>query len=322
MMNRKIQILLYLPISALTLILLFSWTFYGELFLSFLPYVLGLYSIFLFLVTLYLSIIRVQLKNINIYWVNWIIVFCLFLGIFSYYFGLEAHAVEDSDSNIKIISSNLWYKNANLPEMEDFLEKENADILMLTEFSDFHYEYLNEFLTSNYPYKIVNFNGIDKVPYTGKAIFSKYPLTENKLPESEYANLFLSGTTTVEGRDLDLLLVHTTAPVDIGHFNSRNKQLIYLRDIVENQTGIISGDFNTSPWSPRFLLLDRDFNRNSFEKVRSNRFDFSWYFQTIPFFKSKIDHTFTSEGIHVNSYELKQMPGSDHKAQLYTVTIN
>lgn len=323
MMQRYIQTILLLPIIVLFVILLLSWSFYGELFLSFLPYLVGIYAVYLLIITTSLVFSRYELKQLNFFWFNWLIVFFLFLVIFNFHFDLSANASEDNSQAIKVVSINLWYKNQEFRDMQNFFERENADILMLTEYTDDQAQYLTNYLNTNYPYKVVSMTGIDDVPYIGKAIYSKYPLKDNILPPSKYKKLFLSGVLEIDNKDLDVVMVHTTAPVNKDYFDSRNEQLAYLQNsILPNlsESAVVTGDFNTSPWSPKFFKLNNSLTSNNYSRVRNNSFNFSWYYQALPFFKSQIDHTFLSRDLQPTTYELKSFPGSDHKAQVLTVS--
>lgn len=322
-MLKHIKILLFLPMFMLAVILLLSWSFYGELFLSFLPYLVGIYAVYLVALMAYLILAGYELKKINSFWLNWLVVFFLFLGIFSFYFDLGASATDERSSTVKVISANLWYQNEDVSGMQKFFENEDADVIMVTEFTEFQHRYLTEYLEENYPYQNTYLNNLDNVPYIGKAIYSKHPLIGRELPVSRHAELFLAGTAFLDDKEINLLMVHTTAPVNTDYFASRNQQLTYLQDVVDeglSGTTVISGDFNVSPWSPRFVKLDRSLNVENFGRVRNNKLDFSWYYRPAAFFKSQIDHTFVSDDLQVVSYELKEFPGSDHKAQVFTVS--
>ncbi len=307
---------------SLALIIAFSWSFYGEVFLSFLPYLIGIYSIYMLGLTAIFMLSRLELKKINSFWFNWLIVFFLFMGVFSFYFDLGASAVEPSSKSLKVVSSNLWYKNFEFPEVLEFFKKEDPDILMVAEYTDPQLQYFTDYLDSNYPYKSLYFDEITRTPYTGKAIYSKYPLKDKSLQKSEHLGLFLIKTAVIDQKEIDLVMVHTTAPVNTEYFDSRNKQLNFLQtDLVKelSDTKIVSGDFNVSPWSPSFLSMKHNLEKNELKKVSNNKFAFSWEYRPMGLFKSQIDHTFVGEDLNVTSYELKSVPGSDHKAQVFTV---
>lgn len=322
-MIKHIKVLLFLPMLTLAVILLLSWSFYGELFLSFLPYLVGLYAGYLLVLTICLVFTGHELKKLNSFWLNWLVVFFLFLGIFNFYFDLGASATGTNSSTLKVISANLWYKNEDVSEMQKFFENEDADVIMVTEFTQYQHGYLSDYLEENYPYRNTYLSNLDIIPYIGKAIYSKHPLSNKELPDSNHSDMFLTGTTFLNNKEIDLLMVHTTAPVNTSFFASRNQQLGYLKGYVDegiSETAVISGDFNISPWSPRFIELDRTLGLEDFDRVRNNKLGFSWYYRPASFFKSQIDHTFVSDDLQVTSYELKEFPGSDHKAQVFTVS--
>jgi endonuclease/exonuclease/phosphatase (EEP) superfamily protein YafD len=323
-MKKILKILYIIPLLVLATNLIFSWTIWGEAVFSFLPYVIGIYVGYMILLSMIMFLNHQEFKRINLYWINWLTVFFLFMGIYSFYFDIGAVAYGYNPGATKIVGANMWYKNDDLEGMEKFFKNEDADVLMLTEYTPKHEEHLRDYFTEEYPFKIVQFENLT-FPYTGKAIYSKYPLILNELPKSYESEMFLSGGVQIADKEADLVMVHSTAPVNSTYYNSRNKQFSYLKSEVldqTNSTSIITGDFNISPWSPRFIDINRSMKLSDKSRVAGNKFDFSWEFQEMPFFKSLIDHTFVSNDISVKSYELKGFPGSDHKAQVFTVELN
>jgi len=322
-MSKIIKIGLILPFLTLIALISISYTFYGELFLSFLPYAVGIYLAYMITFTILLVTSGADIKRANTYWVNWFFVFMMFLGIFSFYFDLGVSAADENSKSLKVVSANIWYKNNDTDEMRNFLENENADIVMLTEFTSDHYKALKDYFDINYKYQSLRIDELS-FPYTGKVVFSRYPLTNYAEGKNKFDELFLKSSVEIDGEDLELVMVHTTAPVNVSYYKSRNAQLEYLKtDVITkaSQNTLITGDFNVSPWSPRFIEVDRYLNNLSMERVHTNEFDYTWEYQGNGFFKSHIDHTYTSEGITTTSYEYKDFPGSDHKAQVFTLAF-
>lgn len=297
-------------------------TFAGELFLSFLPYIIAIYLGFMFILTGVYMLVRVDLKRLNWYWFNWITIFFAFLFIFSFYFDASAFANTGSD-DMKIITINLWYKNKNYSQIESFFMDEDADMLLLTEFTDTQHEALADYLDANYPYQSTQLSNISK-PYTGKAVFSKYPLTAKKVDSDKFAELFEVVEVNHPAKKFDLTLVHTTAPVNNDYYKARNDQLVFLgQELVPSlsESSLITGDFNTSPWSPKFVKVSRELKREGLQVVDYNTVSFSWSMQPYTVLKSHIDHTFLTQDMSISGYELKDFPGSDHKAQVFEVGL-
>lgn len=319
-MTGFVKYLLYSPLVIFAVIILASWTFLGEVFLSFLPYIFAIYTVYLGLLAAFLVTSRIDLKRLNLFWFNWIVVFFIGLGIYSFYYDIGAQAYDDQTNKVKIVSANVWYKNDDINDMEEFFREEDADAIMLTELTEFQYNSLSEYLNTFYPYRIVQIENIS-APYTGQAVFGKYPLIEengiNRFSEQFHTTRMRVGETEV-----DLLMVHTTAPISQGHFQQRNDQFNYLHEYLKNRAAsniIITGDFNISPWTPTFIKLGREMSENELQRLHNNKFDFSWEYKPYPFFKSQIDHTFVTNTLVTESYEMKDFPGSDHKAQVISV---
>ena len=322
-MHKFIKVGLLLPFVTLFGLISISYTFYGELFLSFLPYAAAIYLIYMAVFTFLLVTSGADIKRANSYWVNWFFVFMIFLGIFSFYFDFGVKASEQDTKSLKVVSANIWYKNEKTEEMQRFFENEDAEILMLTEFTNDHYVALEDYFDSNYQYQSMK---IDKLsfPYTGKVVFSKYPLINRNVTNHKFDELFLQNEVEIDGNTLDIIMVHTTAPVDVNFYNNRNAQLNYLKSNIitdSAQNRLLTGDFNVSPWSPRFIEVDRYLRSLSMDRVHTNEFDYTWKYQGNSFFKSHIDHTYTSKGITTTTYEYNEFPSSDHKAQVFTLAF-
>lgn len=322
-MNRIIKTGLLLPFITLIVLATISYSFYGELFLSFLPYAVGIYFIYMVVFTFLLFMNGADIKHANAYWVNWLVVFMIFLGIFSFYFDLSVNAEDNNSKPLKVVSANIWYKNKQTEEIQKFLENENADIVMLTEFTNDHFIALQDYFDKNYDYQSMKIEDLS-FPYTGKVVFSRYPLRDIKDSNHTFDELFLENNVDIDGNSVELVMVHTTAPVNENYFSSRNAQLEYFQSEIITNLGnkaLITGDFNISPWSPRFLEMDRQLNSFEMNRVHTNEFDYTWKYHNNGFFKSHIDHTYTSEGLSATSFEYKEFPGSDHKAQVFTLVF-
>ena len=322
-MNRIIKTGLLLPFITLIVLATISYSFYGELFLSFLPYAVGIYFIYMVVFTFLLFMNGADIKHANAYWVNWLVVFMIFLGIFSFYFDLSVNAEDNNSKPLKVVSANIWYKNTQTEEIQKFLENENADIVMLTEFTNDHFIALQDYFDKNYDYQSMKIEDLS-FPYTGKVVFSRYPLRDIKDSNHTFDELFLENNVDIDGNSVELVMVHTTAPVNENYFSSRNAQLEYFQSEIITNLGnkaLITGDFNISPWSPRFLEMDRQLNSFEMNRVHTNEFDYTWKYHNNGFFKSHIDHTYTSEGLSATSFEYKEFPGSDHKAQVFTLVF-
>lgn len=322
-MNKIIKIGLLLPFITLIGLISISYTFYGELLLSFLPYAVGIYLVYMITFTILLVSSGADIKRANTYWVNWFFVFMIFLGIFSFYFDLGVSAADENSKSLKVVSANIWYKNEDTDEMRTFFENEDADVVMLTEFTNDHYKALKDYLDINYKYQSLRLDELS-FPYTGKVVFSRYPLRDIKDSNHTFDELFLENNVDIDGNSVELVMVHTTAPVNENYFSSRNAQLEYFQSEIITNLGnkaLITGDFNISPWSPRFLEMDRQLNSFEMNRVHTNEFDYTWKYHNNGFFKSHIDHTYTSEGLSATSFEYKEFPGSDHKAQVFTLVF-
>lgn len=123
--------------------------------------------------------------------------------------------------------------------------------------------------------------------------------------------------------------MHTSAPSALEHFHMRNQQLKRLnQEIAMHQTQRASGeqvmmvgDFNISPWSSYYKTFAHTlspFMQNAFLKRASA---FTRCLKEEPWICSHIDHLFLSEKLQLESLKVKKVPGSDHRAMIFTIVL-
>lgn len=122
---------------------------------------------------------------------------------------------------------------------------------MLVEYSKEHDETITPHLKKEYPYVS---RYIGNKGYDGDIIFSKYPLSTIK--HTTIPGSFSHIQITYQTKNLDIALLHTSAPVSKHFFNMRTKQLNELKEILttyyttnSSNNLILAGDFNITPWS-------------------------------------------------------------------------
>ena len=122
---------------------------------------------------------------------------------------------------------------------------------MLVEYSKYHDENLTKIIKKDYPYisRYVGSKG-----YDGDIIFSKYPL--KKIDHTKNPGSFSHISITYKDKNIDLALMHTSAPVSKKFFTMRNNQLQDLSNILSlyyadkpERNIILAGDFNLTPRS-------------------------------------------------------------------------
>jgi endonuclease/exonuclease/phosphatase (EEP) superfamily protein YafD len=167
---------------------------------------------------------------------------------------------------------------------------------------------------------------LDRFPYRyehprpdnfGLALFSKYPLAEASLLNTEeIKNSGLPPTLSVKvltpSSAINLILTHPVPPQNDEFFAIRNKQLDIVSRFIAEQDGasILLGDLNTSPWSTSF----KSFLSQS--GLRDARQGFgllpTWPNHVPPLF-IPIDYCLLDQSFSVVEIATIEISGSDHR---------
>ncbi len=145
---------------------------------------------------------------------------------------------------MKLIFSNLWYKNPRIPHALDRLKQADADLIVLSELPRFQIPSVTERL-KDYPY----FEIVSPNPVGSLAIFSKYPISDfEELNQGDFMGR-PQGIMHIGYRSgFKLFVVHASAPWTYPRFLRRNRQLSAISDLAKtvNEPLLMVGDFNAS----------------------------------------------------------------------------
>lgn len=156
--------------------------------------------------------------------------------------------------SIRVMTYNLWIHNDNYAAIQESIQKENPDILLLTEVSSEAMSVLKDRLAYPYSYRTTGGNN---------ALFSRYSILE---VTSDLLGVSVKGRTynlvahlDIEEQPVTLIGVHPPIPVLSNYFYVRNRQLDALAKYIHTLEGqvIVLGDFNTTPWSPCLRRFER-----------------------------------------------------------------
>ena len=321
--------LLSLRISMLvvTYIFFFRESFFSELAISFMPYIIW-FCIILLTIEIFLIIHLCRKKN---KYKSKIILLTVLLTSLTFwvwtlysleYFWFynqndESSRLKNNEEWIKVFYSNIYYKNIDYKSLQEKIEQENPDIVVLVEFSDNHENEMKKFFKENYQY--MNRNSRSTM-LAGDVVFSKIPLkniTETHLVEAgarnySYMRIFPDGYETW----IDLYVIHTSAPVSLKNFKMRNTQISklksdFLLNNLNNKT-IVIWDFNLSPWSYYYKQLTSD--RNMLNGLRYQSPTYTWSLFKHKIFRSHIDQLFISPWIKISEVNIEDLEWSDHRS--------
>ncbi len=147
---------------------------------------------------------------------------------------------------LRILSANVWARNPS-PELAvaEILARD-ADIVFLQESDGSLSPYLAR-LKSRYPYA-------SECPRAGVQIFVKTPILDQGwglgLGSIANRNTVWADTTLPDGRRVTVVAVHFVQPIPPEpQAVMREALALRLQSLPGNETMLLAGDFNTTPWS-------------------------------------------------------------------------
>jgi endonuclease/exonuclease/phosphatase (EEP) superfamily protein YafD len=130
------------------------------------------------------------------------------------------------------------------------------------------------------------------------------------------------------GQQIYFYLVHTSSPDNYDHFIMRNDQLTsFVQDFKKQEADrkidniVAVGDFNITPWSPYYKILSTAFSGEMTDATKRIPFLFTRRLKEFPLFQAHIDHLWTTPSLTVQDLKILPMPGSDHRAFLFTLKL-
>ena len=201
---------------------------------------------------------------------------------------------------LKIISFNVWHLNTSLQRVADFLQKEEADVVLLQEMPSQNLKSLRRYLGNAYPF-------IHTCDCRNMVLLSRYPwevagggrLTWAK-PATIWARLTKPGRGSYR-----IVGVHTATPF-YPEMHTNHTQWLATK-LPRDERLIVAGDFNATPWSNRLISMT-----TKLELQRSATFQHTWPSHFLmPLFL--IDNVFVSQTIKINHTRIGPDLGSDHR---------
>lgn len=323
--------LVFVAVLVLLFPLFFPGNYIAELMLSFLPYIVGI-------ILLGVIITFVQFKKRMKPWYHptrryfrgiSFLIFCLLFFVYSKQFNnfyVSTPLPSETQSwSLKILYANIHKDNIDYPWIEKTISAIDPDMLMFVEFADHHYTHLKTFLQKNYPY--INSTTRSKT-FVGSMVFSKYPLVNKADDFPQWARRYGYFSLSYQSQQIYFYLVHTSSPDSYQHFLMRNEQLkTFAQDFQKHESDrqhdnvLVVGDFNITPWSTYYSLLNTPFSGALTNITTSIPFLTTRKLKQFPLFQAHIDHLWTTPSIGVQGLEAVSLPWSDHKAFLFTLQM-
>ena len=300
--------------------------------MSFLPYLVGI-SLFFVLISF------IQLRKKMKPWYPHqsrryfrgisFLIFCVFFFIlsrqFNHFYSTESPDSQSSTGALTILFANIHKDNKQYDAIEQTISEANPDMLMFVEFADHHYDHLKTFLEKNYPYTN---NTTRSKTFIGSMVFSKYPITNkaDDFPQGTWRYGYFS--IPYKWQELYFYLVHTSSPDSYAHFLMRNEQLqTFVDNFKQHESDrkhhniVVVGDFNITPRSNNYPILDSAFSGDLVNATKCIPFLFTWKLKELPLFLAHIDHLRSTNSLKIDTLNVLDIPGSDHKWFLFTLDL-
>jgi endonuclease/exonuclease/phosphatase (EEP) superfamily protein YafD len=231
------------------------------------------------------------------------------LVVLPLYIGSPAEAKLEAFS-IRVMSYNLLSTNENYPEVIEYIESVDPDLILLHEASR-PWEVAME--AAELDYQIIR-------PRSDDLIFGTLVLVKGDAVEAISYGFAASSARAVEleytpegwATTLAVLGTHPLAPTDQERADLRDAQLGFAAKWATSRNGafVVVGDFNATPWSwPFRQLIDSSDLRNS---QRGFGLQPTFSAESNLLLRVPIDHLLHSPALEVTDRELGPPLGSDH----------
>lgn len=228
--------------------------------------------------------------------------------------GADGATAAAATHHIRVMTINVQASSTAYDRVRAEIERLDPDVIFLPENTDRWATGLAP-LRERYPYAV---DGQSPSVFS-LFLFSRLPLSETaimNLPEpggfpAITAHICLEDTGD-ERSCLRLIGVHPPPPMRAGIAAARDEALRALPALIAQGDAartVVLGDFNCTPWSPRFRdLLAASGLRDA---ARGASLDPTWASRRLPF-GLKIDHILVGDALTVSDYAVRDDVGSDH----------
>jgi endonuclease/exonuclease/phosphatase (EEP) superfamily protein YafD len=170
--------------------------------------------------------------------------------ILPWYLSKQQIVTERSDV-LRVMSFNICGNNTDTPAIVRSIQAVNPDLVMLVEVSPTMMEQITTSLESEFPARF-------RSPGGGLGVLSKLPLKSaqgENFAGSDATNLVAS--IEYHQREIKIIGTHPMVPKGWDLFNYRNQHLQAISTYIKGtqESAILLGDFNLTPWSPYYRQL-------------------------------------------------------------------
>jgi endonuclease/exonuclease/phosphatase (EEP) superfamily protein YafD len=209
------------------------------------------------------------------------------------------------EETFRLLSFNVWFRNPDMARVAEYIEKSQADAVVLLELTPPQAEMLVPLLPT-YPHYHIDPSRM------GASVFTKWPvLSAESVPLARGGAVAAQLMLDWRGTTVSVLGVHLNWPLGPRNSAYRNQELNSLVAISKQQRGplLVAGDFNLTPWSEYFDdALEQSGLHDSALGFGLSR---SWPSQFAPV-GIRIDHCLLSRHWQTMTTAIGPSLGSDH----------
>ncbi|MCP4307604.1 MAG: endonuclease/exonuclease/phosphatase family protein [bacterium] len=220
------------------------------------------------------------------------------------------------DGEIRILTANIEARHGQPREIAELVATSHPDIVLLQEVEPRILRALeSEEAMEVFPYRSVP---PQNSPFS-VVVWSRWPIDSVETQSFSGAALVHSvvaspaGPVTVSG-------VHTTSPDLPGFVTLWAEQLATLSGLDTSSPRILAGDFNATADHRPFREILRSGWTDAYDE-RGCGLDATWPARVVPFAFYRLDHVLVTDHFQIESMEVRDLPGSDHKPLLVSVQL-
>lgn len=221
-----------------------------------------------------------------------------------------------SDKSLRIMSANVLSTNPNHEGMAETIAKGNPHVVAIIEASPEIAEYF-EASAADYPYR--HFHA--QKDNFGIGIMSRVPLGKVETLQSEPFGIpSYRISFEHENKTYQLITTHPIPPIGSTKTLNRDIQLLQMSEsFTQSENRILMGDFNMTPWSPRFQKILTQ--GNLVDSGTGFGLNPTWTVFPTLLGGIRIDHILVGPAIKINNHQILEIPGSDHRAVMIDIEI-
>lgn len=218
-------------------------------------------------------------------------------------------------SDLKVIQFNAWHENRSPEKSLEWLLMQDADVVVLEEGAGESWPIVKA-LRASYP-----FASCEKGQRCETWIFSRKKMIARGGAAFEGPYLSAAWATLADAKGpFTVMGVHYTWPVPAGPQQAQSRKLVGLASDFDRQSMIVTGDFNSTPWSFTLKRQDKALGLRRWTRALA-----SWpagKFSRVmaapaPFLP--IDHIYAGEAWRAVKVERGPAVGSDHRPIVVTL---